>query len=220
LNYARASSHNALAVLHDIANLNYVIEDLTLAPRTLRLAHRRLAGYNSGTEFPMTRMSATPSSDIRCFSPFRTPDWRWSEALGHIRKRTCPGRWEDPAIAQAHQFLMALKLAHTDAGRMELSLRCPDVSAAYAVFNRGGVVKDELEARLLCQSPEEIAGATGIGADVVRAYATFFFDVLGSLNANDCLLLQAVGLYGLPSINRPNPQPPVEAYFFESLTMI
>jgi hypothetical protein len=135
------------------------------------------------------------TGDFRRFSPFRTPNWRWTEALNHIRNKTCPANWEDPAIARAHQFLVELDLAHTEAERMELSRRWPELSAAHSIFTRGGVVRDELEARLLCQSPEEIAASMGIGADVVRTYATFFFDVLESLNANDWLLFQAVGLY-------------------------
>jgi hypothetical protein len=141
-------------------------------------------------------MSVAPSTDPRCYSPIRTPDWRWQVVLSHIRHKTCPGIWEDPAIIQAHRFLAPPEPAREDIGRRELRRHCPDLSAAHAIFTLAGVVKDELEARLLCQSPEEITGAMQIGAGVARTFATLFFDVLDSLHATDWLLFQAVALYG------------------------
>ena len=147
----------------------------------------------------MTRMSVAPSTDPRCFSPIRTPDWRWQAVLSHIRHKTCPGTWEDPAIARAYRFLAPPEPACAYTGKREVRRHCPDLSAAHAIFTLAGVVKDELEARLLCQSPEEIEGAMGISADVVRTFATLFFDVQDSLHANDWLLFQAVALLFPPT---------------------
>ena len=147
----------------------------------------------------MPRMASKPISDPRRHSPFRTPHWRWEEGLNHFRNNTCPDGWEDPAIAQACQFLNNLGLATTDAARMALSQRCPDLSAARAIYAAGGAGKDELEARLLCQEPDAIAAGMNISADIVRIYATYFFDVLDARHATDWMLAQAVGLFNFSS---------------------
>ena len=135
-----------------------------------------------------------PAEDLRCYSPFRPPDWRWQSAQEHIHRDTFPGGWEDPGIIRAHQLLIGLDRAETEVDEVELTLRCPVLSIAHAIYAGGDVKKDELEARLLCQSPELIAAGMGISTEIIWTYATVFFDVVDSINALDWMLMQGVGV--------------------------
>jgi len=137
-------------------------------------------------------MSATPSSDIRCFSPFRTPDWRWRAASEHVCRATRPRKWQDAGIRRIRRFLLDLKRANTDARRKRLEEKWPDLFAANAIHMEDRVRRDELESRLLCESPDVIAAKMNIPAGAVLAYADAFYDVLGCLRAVDWLLEYAV----------------------------
>ena len=142
----------------------------------------------------MPRTAPSPSSDLRSQSPLRTPDWRWREAQEHIHHNTSPGDWEDAGIARAHQFLIAHGLVETQGEDVELCLRCPVLSAAHYIYTEGEFRKDELEARLLCQSPQDISTAMKIRVDVIRTYAILFFDVLDVRHTTDWLLYEAANV--------------------------
>src|ERR1022692_1516524 len=129
------------------------------------------------------------------YSPFRTPEWRWREARRHLKQQTLPGIWDDPGVAKAYQFLFDVSDADTEAERAELVQRWPDLTAAKAIFMQPGVQRDELEARLICEPIDVIAGKMGIPSGVVGAFAEAFFDVADSVNATDWMMLQAVGLH-------------------------
>lgn len=54
----------------------------------------------------MTRMSSTSTSDIRAFSPFRTPQWRFEAAAKHVHAGTRPAAREDASIGEIWRFLI------------------------------------------------------------------------------------------------------------------
>ena len=140
----------------------------------------------------MLRTALTPTSDIRSFSPMRTPDWRWQAAVEHVDGHTHPRKWEDSGIAQAQQFILALSEANNDAKCAVIRQSWPELYAAYEIYTGPAVRRQELDARLLCEPLEAIAVRMNIPATVIATYAETFFDVLGSLNSRDWLLSQAV----------------------------
>jgi len=140
----------------------------------------------------VTRMSATPTADIRSYSPFRTPDWRWQAALDHVHRQTRPRKWEDPGIVQVRRFLLAFNRAGSEAKRNRVERTWPDLYGAHAIFTGDQIRRDELEARLLCESVEVAAEKMNIPVGVVTAYAETFFDVLHCRQALDWLLEHAI----------------------------
>jgi len=143
----------------------------------------------------MSRTTSIPNEDLWNYSPFRTPDWRWREAHRHVTRNTSPRPWEDAGVVRTYQFLLAFSDADTEATQAEL-IRCwPDLAAAYTIFTQAGVQRDELEARLICEPVDVIARKMIISPGVVGAFADTFFDVLDSINANDWMYIQAVGVH-------------------------
>jgi hypothetical protein len=143
----------------------------------------------------MPWMASIPTGDLRCYSPFRPADWRWREAQHHLTRNTSPRAWEDAGIVRAHQFLLALSNAGTEARQVELTRCWPDLAPAHTVFARAGLQQNELEARLICEPVDVISGKMSISLGVVNAYADTFFDVLDSINALDWMMMQAVGVH-------------------------
>jgi len=129
----------------------------------------------------MTRMSITPTVDLRFYSPFRTPDWRWRVAVGDAQEGL-PGIWEDQEITRARFYFCEREQAVSDE---QLATTYPDLFVAHAIYVSADIRRDEMEARLLCQPVEAIARKMDLAGSVVIVYATVFFDVLDSLRARD-----------------------------------
>lgn len=131
-----------------------------------------------------------PAFDYRRFDPFRMPDWRWTLAqqlhADHSRAR----RWEDPGIINAARFLKVLNGKGETAARRQW----PDLFAAHGIYRGGGVLKDELDARLLVEPIGVISRKMGIEACTVAAFENCFFNVADGLDAFDWLMGQVVCL--------------------------
>jgi hypothetical protein len=69
----------------------------------MALAHAQATGTIHGQGCKCRRTALTPTSDIRSFSPMRTPDWRWQAAVEHVDGHTRPRKWEDSGIDQARR---------------------------------------------------------------------------------------------------------------------
>ncbi|MGD0461597.1 MAG: hypothetical protein ABSB74_03820 [Tepidisphaeraceae bacterium] len=149
-------------------------------------------------------MSPKPATDIRSYSPFRTPDWRWQAALDHVHQQTRPRKWEDQGRVQVRRFLLDLNRAGTEAKRNRVARTWPDLFGAHAIFTGDPIRRDELEARLLCEPVEGIAEKMNIPAGVVVAFAGTFFDVLHCRQALDWLLEHAIRAHSFA-------RPPTEA---------
>jgi hypothetical protein len=126
-------------------------------------------------------MSTAAITDIRLFSPFRKPDWRWRAAAGDAQEGL-PGIWEDQDITRARFYFCDRERAVSDE---QLATTYPDLFVAHAIHIAADVRRDELQARLLCEPVEIIAMKMGLSDSVVFAYAQIFFDVLQSLRARD-----------------------------------
>ena len=148
----------------------------------------------------MARMPSNLSGDdYRRYSPFRRPDWRWQSATEHLLAGDRPKPWEDPGIGQALKFQRAWNADGGEAQQIDARQRWPELAEAYRIHERGGVLVDEIQARLLAAEPlEVIAHKTGVGTGVIAAFEKFFFNVSESLSAIDWLLFDAVGLYTNP----------------------
>ncbi|MGD0462135.1 MAG: hypothetical protein ABSB74_06575 [Tepidisphaeraceae bacterium] len=95
-------------------------------------------------------------------------------------------------MVQVRRFLLALNRAGTEAKRNRVERKWPELYGARAIFIGHEIRRHELEARLLCEAVELIAGKMNIPAGVVTAYAETFFDVLVCRQALDWLLEHAI----------------------------
>jgi hypothetical protein len=145
-------------------------------------------------------------AEFRRFDPFRKPAWRWLAAERRFRdgRRRLP-RGEDPKVVAALRYLRALAASNAR-GR---PVAAPGgLAEAHAIHLAGGHRRDVLEARLLAgESSAVIASKSCVGSDathgaqVVDAYADYFFDVRPNLGADAWLLTEAVGIW--PGLRRP-----------------
>jgi len=139
--------------------------------------------------------------DPRVYDPYLTPDWRWSAACEHIAKGTALRRWEDPAIAEAVRFLRPW-VKHGPPPDDHTRSRMPALAAAHDLFDAGGPLRDEVEARLLAgESPETIATKAGLEATTVDAFERVFFNVADRLDAHDWLVTNVVQIWKLDPDN-------------------
>jgi hypothetical protein len=138
-------------------------------------------------------MSMLPTNAFWKSDPFHTPAWRWDRAGALVATRKRASRHDDSITRSLVQFRSALIEARSTRQQKNFMQRCHPLSAAYLVYHSAGPQRDELEARLLTGRPlSEIAGKTGISADVIQAYADAFFDVLDCLTAGDWLMFRVV----------------------------
>jgi hypothetical protein len=128
--------------------------------------------------------------------PFAPPDWRWQRACqapeqGRLRRHK---RQSDPDWLQP---LLALCETVNATGRKQPSQPVPqELLAAYRLFDNGGPLRWEVEARILAgQSDDEIAAATGMAAGAVSQFERSFFDVRNRLSAVDLVLLEIIGFH-------------------------
>jgi hypothetical protein len=141
-----------------------------------------------------TRKSNLSGSDYRRCSPWRRPDWRWQAAEAHVAANHYPRQWEDAAIGQAIKFQRVLQRMRAKDTRAALELRSSPLFSAHAIYISGGVIRDELEARLLCQSVPAIADKMRVSPTVVQTYGQIFFHVADALGAVGWLSSQVIGV--------------------------
>jgi hypothetical protein len=141
------------------------------------------------------------SGDRRRYDPFRTPAWRWKIALEHVCLKRRLRSWEDEAIKEALRYLRECQRAQTARQLSRVKDRWSDLTKAHAIYVAGGVLRDELEARLIAgESFEVIATKSRTAAAVVAAFERYFFNVAHALNALDWMMICVVGLY--PGLDR------------------
>ncbi len=134
-------------------------------------------------------------TDYRRGDPTRTPDWRCRAAQTHLERGSRPRRWEDEGIIELVKFALALEGAAAPAQRLTVQRRSPALALAHEIYHRGGVVRDEIEARLLAgESADAIGEKTGIAAVAISAFEHYFFEVIECLHAHDLIMFQAVGI--------------------------
>src|SRR6202044_1157519 len=100
---------------------------------------------------PMTR---TSSDFIRAevpSAPFFEPDWRWQSAQQMLRSNLRPRRDEDQYVLTALRFLQACGSADIPAKKNAISRRWPHLARACSIHMESSDVRDEIEARLLCE---------------------------------------------------------------------
>jgi hypothetical protein len=131
--------------------------------------------------------------EILRHSPLRPPDWRWrrAESLVAQGRYFSQGR-DDAQTGRAARYLRALARRSRPAG--EAIRHYPDVHAARRLHEGGGPIPLMVQARLLArQSIAEVARFTGTPAEVVSTYEGLFFNVVGCLDAQDWVLVHAIG---------------------------
>ena len=116
--------------------------------------------------------------DFHRFSPFRGPAYRWELAveLAQPRQRLRPD--ERDVLGEPVRYLRALNKATSIHGQSKVHRCFPELSIAHAIHVKSGIVRDELEARLLArQTSEAIAAVMNLPFCVVARYAYYFFDL-------------------------------------------
>jgi len=119
--------------------------------------------------------------------PFREPDGRWTRAVKLHCDGARTGLLDDTQTREALRYLRAKQRATTPAAAALVRERWPLLWAAEELHDRGGAVRDEVQARLLCQSVDVVAAKTGIDAAIITTYSAYFWDVLDRLKAFDWL---------------------------------
>jgi hypothetical protein len=145
-------------------------------------------------------MDAATVTYAHC-DPFRSPCWRWDLACEAADESQRGGRRsrrrrrpEDPVIAELTLFARELSRCTTERQRGSLARRWPALLAAQRLHEGGGLVRGEVEARLIAGlSDDEIAARTGLGPEVVHSFEASFFCVRDRLGARDWLAYKAVG---------------------------
>jgi hypothetical protein len=151
------------------------------------------------------------NTNLFACSPLRRPDWRWQRAASLVFAGAVPGPNEDAATVAARDFRRARATARDESGWNAIVRRWPHLAAAQTIYDAGGPVRDELEARLLCETVPVIAAKMKILPEVILAFAATFFDVLSYRQATDWLMEEAVGLR--PGLGRLPTEREVWGYF-------
>lgn len=111
------------------------------------------------------------------------PHWRWQEAERICDDPTGARSTDDPVIQAAATYLLS-----DDASRFPL------IEAARKIFESDGVLRAEIEARILAgQDDAEIAEKCNIPPELVAVYESLFFFVRRYLHAEDWLMSKVVG---------------------------
>jgi hypothetical protein len=126
--------------------------------------------------------------------PFRKPNWRWLLATDLLLRGRRALRWHDPAIYIALVFQRRVAAGTVRADRA-MQRDTPQLSKAYALYTKGFVICNEVEARLLAgETFPAIAAKVRLNTGVIEAYERFFFNVSDSLHARDWLLQEVLNI--------------------------
>lgn len=116
-------------------------------------------------------------------NPFTPPSWRW-EAAEQLLKQ--PDRNLSPHDQVTRDAL--------DYQKTRDRLKYPEIDTAHQIFEEDGLLRAELEARILVgQSDLEIAEFCNLTPEVVQVYADLFFCVRDVPGGSDWKLRYAVG---------------------------
>src|SRR5258706_12019803 len=162
------------------------------------------------------RKPANFKGDHRLYSPFRSPDWRWVSACDAVQQNRRTARWEDPEFKNAIEFRRELERAASPIGEVTPRALQNHWSAhfvAHQLFTAGGVQRDELEARLLCETPYHVSVRMSISIAIIHAYTSMYFDVRDVHGLTDWLLCEVIG------IGQWATQPPTEAQVWKYMAL-
>jgi len=99
----------------------------------------------------------------------------------------------DEALTLATRYCWTLSHAKDGAERTQVDQEFPDVTTAHRIFRKAGLLRDELDARLLAeQTTPMIAIVMNLAVGTVKTYADLFFAIEERRNAADWMLLYAV----------------------------
>ena len=119
------------------------------------------------------------------------PAWRWQRVQNLIMADRRPDKHDDEPTKVA--WRMCKTLSATPEARPSHGRRYGKWLQAYLIHSANNPRRWEIEARLLTgASAADIATKLKIEAEVVDAYATLFFDVIGRLQAHDWIWCTAV----------------------------
>lgn len=119
------------------------------------------------------------------------PAWRWQRVQNLMMAGRRPDKHDDEATKIAWRMFKSLNA--TPGVRASHRRRYGMWLQAYEIYTTNGPQRWEIEARLLTgASAADIATPLKITAEVVDAYSTVFFDVIGRLQAHDWIWCTAV----------------------------
>lgn len=128
--------------------------------------------------------------DFHRHDPCRTPSWRWQLAEAIANNRSPLREDEHKEIGDAVRLLRSI-----DKPRAAVTGSLHPLAAAREIHTHAGVVRHEIEARLVARQPvEALARAAGVPAEVVVAYTHYFFDLPPDGAGGDWMLLQVLHL--------------------------
>ena len=116
--------------------------------------------------------------DFHRMCPLRPAAYRWHLASEIARPGQRLRAGEHAVIGEPVAYLRLLARCITVSQRASVRSRHADLAAAHAIFTEAGVVRDELEARLLAYQPHaQIAEQVKVPVGVVTKYAEVFFQI-------------------------------------------
>ena len=129
-------------------------------------------------------------------APPRSAAWRCllAKNVSQPHRRLQPG--EHDVLDEPIRYIRSLNAANSDQRRATVRRRFPDHAAAHDLSVQGGVVRDELEARILArQAVADIAAVMSLPVGVVEKYAVYFFDLPADGHGTDWVLLQVLRVH-------------------------
>ena len=141
------------------------------------------------------RGSSEKRAQVVLMQPSRRPAWRWNLAGEIVAfELRAPRTSLDPRLADVIRFRRSLERATSTAKLASIERRYPDLFKAWEIYERNGLARWRLEARILAkQSQAEIATLEGLAVGVVHAYEAALFDVRSRLRAFAWVFLDAIG---------------------------
>jgi hypothetical protein len=103
---------------------------------------------------------------------------------------------EHAVIGEAVRYLRSLARCNTDEHRARVRRRYPELASAHAIYTEAGVIRDEVEARLLAYDPvSEVADETKLPAGVVTKYADIFFRLPRKGTGHDWIVFRVIRMF-------------------------
>lgn len=132
--------------------------------------------------------------------PFRAPDTRWLEAVAEVDGHDADSpqarlRRREPETRRAIAYLKAAGQVHFPEDPPRRILRhYGAIWSSHGLYERGGLLRAQVEARILAkQSFADIAAATGVEEDALRAFESLHYQVLDRLGAKFWIGAMVIG---------------------------